>query len=569
MLSAQPAREGLMQAYCANRPYFEAAYRAYPDIPRGWLEAVSFTNTHFCFLTDADYLCADDSASMPRAYGLMGLVADGKGCFRENLHTVSSLSGYPEEQILNDRRIHVLAYAAAVHRLAETLSVRRDDPLAYAEVLRQLSELPEASEKDAFPMDVMLYSVYGFLNDAARAEAFGFPKRHIDMKGLLGEEWERLSAKTLHVVRGGDYSGAVWKPAPDCNFSQRSSAISGVVIHYTQGSYAGCIAWFLNCDSHVSAHYVLRSSDGQVTQMVREADKAWHARSANDYTIGIEHEAYGDIASYFTKAMYDASTELVRDICRRHPAINPHHVFYADTLDDGTVLNSGLHDLGGPEACVQIRGHQHYPSQSHTDPGPYWDWNYYYKRINLDTPVEVMEGVGGSIDGTGYGNDERRVVLLRAPEEATITVDFQAFDVEKDHDFLWVYDGEDVFAPKIGRWNTQSPGKLTSSGNTLCIEFRSDCTGTREGWRATWKANGVQPPSQGVLVNAKEGYILMDMGESRYYDAAVYDVNGRRATPVVRFVRTKRIDIGRLASGTYVLRYGEAARMNETVKFVK
>ena len=37
---------------------------------------------------------------------------------------------------------------------------------------------------------------------------------------------------------------------------------------------------------------MVRSSDGQVTQMVREYQKAWHARSANPYSIGIEHEGY-------------------------------------------------------------------------------------------------------------------------------------------------------------------------------------------------------------------------------------------------------------------------------------
>ena len=64
---------------------FDAAYQAYPDIPRGLLEAISFTNTHCHHLTDANYF-HDGPDAMPRAYGLMGLVKDGKDYFRENLH---------------------------------------------------------------------------------------------------------------------------------------------------------------------------------------------------------------------------------------------------------------------------------------------------------------------------------------------------------------------------------------------------------------------------------------------------------------------------------------------------
>ena len=48
---------------------------------------------------------------MPRAYGLMGLVKDGKGYFRENLHLVAELSGITEVEILESPEKNVLAYA--------------------------------------------------------------------------------------------------------------------------------------------------------------------------------------------------------------------------------------------------------------------------------------------------------------------------------------------------------------------------------------------------------------------------------------------------------------------------
>ena len=254
---------------------FNAAYEACPDVPKGLLEAISFTNTHCHHLTDANYH-HDGPNAMPRAYGLMGLVRDGKNYFRENLHLVAELSGISETEILESPEKNVLAYAMAFSRLAK--ETKAAEIKGYLSVVQRLSELPIGEEKDDYPMQSMLYSVCGFLNDSVRAAQFGFPKYDIDLKNTFSAYYERLSAPVLKMSRAGDYPGAIWDPAPPCNFEQRTKPVSAVVIHYTEGSYAGCISWFKNCDAQVSAHYVIRSVDGQITQMVREADKAWHAR---------------------------------------------------------------------------------------------------------------------------------------------------------------------------------------------------------------------------------------------------------------------------------------------------
>src|SRR5690348_13346624 len=72
----------------------------------------------------------------------------------------------------------------------------------------------------------------------------------------------------------------VQNPAASCNYTTgRTQSITAIAIHDTEGSYAGTISWFQNCSAQVSAHYVLRSSDGQITQMVADANKAWHIGS--------------------------------------------------------------------------------------------------------------------------------------------------------------------------------------------------------------------------------------------------------------------------------------------------
>jgi N-acetyl-anhydromuramyl-L-alanine amidase AmpD len=559
---------------------FKASYQACPDIPQGILEAISFTNTQCHHLTDANYF-HDGPEAMPRAYGLMGLVKDGKGYFRENLHLVSELSGVSEAEILQSPEKNVLAYAKAFSRLAK--ESKATEIKGYLSVIQQLSELPIGEEKDVYPLQSMLYSVCLFMNDAEQAEKYAFPKYDIDLRSVFAEHYDMLTAPELSVNRGADYPAAIWDPAPECNFSNRTSAVSAVVIHYTEGSYAGCISWFKNCDASVSAHYVIRSSDGQVTQMVREADKAWHARTANPYTIGIEHEAYGNIWSFFTEAMYNSSANLVRNICSRYAAIDAHRTFYRDTLDNGQCLNNGVHDLGGETACIKIRGHQHYPDQSHTDPGPYWDWNYYYKLLNEGTPVTVLQGTEGRLDHQNYGDDERKIWVIRGPETSTIQLNFSSFGLEPNYDFLWVYDGDNVYAPKIGRWNTRTPGTVNSSGNVMCVEFRSDCATTNTGWQASWKALSSDPvepetpeePSEEQIMescvtpNPTNGKFKVQSDSEGFTDVVVYDLYGNQMTPVIRFVKSVEIDASTWPTGVYVVNYGSPVTMGKVVRLVK
>lgn len=478
-----------------SMPYFEKAYQMYPSVPVGMLEAVSFSYTRFQSRVWPDTVAMEEG-DIPLTYSVMGLTLDGKGYFRENLRTVASLSGEKVENILHDDGKAIMAYAAAFSALQRKYDCYGDEVEDYKQILMDLSEIPTQCE---FALNSSLYVIYLFLADSDVVQ-YGIPRREIDFLKLFGKWLPLLQQKTVRLeespdnkqVHSVDYPNAVWVPASSCNYSSRNGThVTNVTVHYTSGTYAGAIAWFQNCNAHVSAHYVIRSVDGQVTQMVREADKAWHVGVANGYTIGIEHEAYGNIASFFTPAMYASSAALVRDICSRHPNINPLHTFYRDTLDDGTALNSGLHSLGGSAACTQIRGHQHFPSQSHTDPGPCWDWNYYYKLINSPGQIDSTSDVTGIFTDSGgpdgdYGNNERKLFLIHVPHADSIALDFSEFDLEPDYDFMWIYEGNNVFSHLLGRWNTQSPGRVVAHGENLLVEFRSDCGTVASGWLAHW-----------------------------------------------------------------------------------
>jgi hypothetical protein len=158
-----------------------------------------------------------------------------------------------------------------------------------------------------------------------------------------------------------DYPPALWVPAYAGNYTvgRPYPPLNTIVIHDTEGSYASAISWFQNPASQVSAHYVIRSVDGQVTQMVRDANTAWHAGNwdYNVRAIGIEHEGYMNQQGWYTEAMYQSSAALGRYLTERY---------------------------GIRKDRAHIIGHYQVPNQSHVDPGPLWDWSYYMTLVRRD-----------------------------------------------------------------------------------------------------------------------------------------------------------------------------------------
>ena len=138
-----------------------------------------------------------------------------------------------------------------------------------------------------------------------------------------------------------DYPQAHWLAASPSNYSRANRPLSGpinmVVIHATEGSYAGTLQWFRNSRSHATAHYVVRSSDGDVTQMVREKDEAWHSGNGdvNDRSIGIEHEGWTNDCSWMTEAMYRSSAQLSAYLAIKYliPIDRKHFIAHSEVPD--------------------------------------------------------------------------------------------------------------------------------------------------------------------------------------------------------------------------------------------
>lgn len=171
------------------------------------------------------------------------------------------------------------------------------------------------------------------------------------------------------------------------DYSRTSSDIDLIVVHVTEGSYNGTISWFQNCSAEASAHYVVSHDAGEITQMVKEADVAWHAGNwdYNTRSVGIEHEGWTADCSYgFTDAQYRASAALTADIAARQGVpLDRSHIIGHDEVPDPD--GSGW---GGS-------GH-------HTDPGSCWDWAYYMSLVGGSSGSAGGEIIGVVADSDIY-----------------------------------------------------------------------------------------------------------------------------------------------------------------------
>ncbi|MDF3028476.1 MAG: N-acetylmuramyl-L-alanine amidase, negative regulator of AmpC, AmpD [Fluviicola sp.] len=549
--------------------YCQQAYTAYPAIPKGIIEAVSFTQTRMSYLDDSEL---ESCSGLPKTHGFLGMVAKGKGYFKENMRLVSKLSGISLSQIREDPASEIDAFAKVVDGYMKELKGNSLQN-SLKEIFSRLSYLSDSGKVNAFARDAELYELFRFLNKDENSDLYHFPDYNFDLASLFSaDNLAVLSAQRVIFSEQGiqsnsgvnyipkkaggsqkstEYAPAVWNPAPSCNFSSRSgTAISAITIHTIQGTYAGAISWAQNCSSSVSYHYVVRSSDGQVTQMVLEANKAWHVGSENPYTIGYEHEGYVSQSQWYTTALYNASAGITRDICQSGYGINPLRTFSG-------AASTGTNVLGG---CIKIKGHQHYPNQTHTDPGIYWNWGLYYQLVNNSPTQNVLNASNGTFTDSGgstsnYSNDQRYLTLIQPANASSITLNFSSFSLEANWDYLYIYDGATTSAPLIGTYTgTSSPGTITSSSGSLLVEFRSDCATTAAGWVANWSSvitnpalgdaippmTAVSVPGSWVSQSFTATYTDTDNAggsgiEKSYYQVTDYNGGDWRANPAKGF----------------------------------
>ncbi len=365
---------------------FQAAAREY-QVPAGVLKAVGYVETRLSFTPNLE--------SGSGGVGVMQLARRGD---QDRLGEAMRLTFASEGKLRVDPSANVRGAAAVLRQLFER-SQQSGASLDANEVgdwYLAVSNYPgfdSATFSAEYAADVFLALETGFTVQGAEG---------VISQGPASSVW-RNHAPVASARRDAllEYpGGAAWVRSP--HFSSGRSSYEFVLIHTMQGSYAGTKSWFQNPSSNVSSHYILRSSDGEVTQMVEHRNTAWHAQCYNGRSIGLEHEGFvQDPARWYTEAMYRESAKLTKWICDRH---------------------------GIPKTRARIIGHNEVPracnTGGHTDPGSGWNWSKYMTYVNGSAPTT---GTGVLIGAIYTGGSQANRVA-----GATVTVGSQSVTTGTD-----------------------------------------------------------------------------------------------------------------------------------------
>ena len=177
----------------------------------------------------------------------------------------------------------------------------------------------------------------------------------------------------------GKYVNARFVPSPNFDDRPDGSVPEVIIIHSISlppGEYGENFveAFFCNQldpekhpyfqsihDLTVSAHFFIRR-DGECVQFVDTNKRAWHAgvsecqgrECVNDFSIGIELEGWDEADDGFTDAQYTVLTELCHSLMQEY------------TIATG-----------------QFYGHSDIAPSRKNDPGDYFDWEKFRKKLLL------------------------------------------------------------------------------------------------------------------------------------------------------------------------------------------
>lgn len=329
------------------------------NIPLDLLKAVAYAETRFYHnIPDSSH---QSCSGIPHTYGIMGLRNDD--WFGNSLLEAAKLIGENPDDLIYNLELNIKGAAALLSKYAEEFKINRNNLLEWKDILEQYSGIPQNEVKPFYSFDVFKVLSEGtFINGVEI-----LPHSEIDMS-IFSEEVNPQNK--LKNIESDDYPPAVWDPSP--NFTANAINQLFSVVHSTEGSFAGALSWLKNPSAQASSHYIIRSSDGYIVQLVRERDRAWHARCWNAYMLGVEHEGFVANPAYFTEAMYQSSSALFRHFATRYNIPMDRNRIVAHQEWQNTNWKNWMNS--------------NYPSidptcNTHTDPGKYWKWDRFMSLI--------------------------------------------------------------------------------------------------------------------------------------------------------------------------------------------
>ncbi|MFC4031302.1 N-acetylmuramoyl-L-alanine amidase [Streptomyces polygonati] len=251
--------------------------------------------------------------------------------------------------------------------------------------------------------------------------------------------------------------------------------VAYIVIHDTESSYESAVNAFATPGNGSAAHYVMRASDGAVTQMVADKDLAFHAGNYwfNMHSIGIEHEGFAAHgATWYTQEQYEDTAALVRYLAER----------YGVPLDREHII--GHDNVPGP-VDGDVAG-------MHWDPGPYWDWSAFMRLLGAPTDAgrPGVGPVGSAVTITpGFGTNRQTVGVCPADDPTGATT--ACGERTEASGFLYARTAPSATAPLVADPAIHPGGPAGSDsihdwGNTVSDGQQFVVAGRSGDWTAIW-----------------------------------------------------------------------------------
>lgn len=450
-------------------------------VPRPLLLAISYVESRWSMT----------GRSVDGGWGLMHLVDRADAPEAQSLARAAQLTGLAEPALRTEAFANARGGAALLRAEGEKLFARYRDldesKLGdwYQAVMR-ISGVENARVADGFAAQV-----YRVLRDGAVADRDGELVRLVPQSfAINGAIWGAIEQDL-----SGEYcpNGAcvAFVPASTSNYTagRGGTPITIIVIHDMEGSYSGSIGWFQNPAAQASAHYDVRSSDGEITQQVHDGDTAWHAGNwdVNQHAIGIEHEGFAHTgAQWYTEAMYRSSAALVRwltdtfhipqdrnHIIGHNEVPNPNHA--------GWFGGAGAHH----DPCDAWAGDPTW----HNHVACYWDWNHYMSLVTGGgggPATGVLSGlVGDACCGIAAGT--RRPIA-----GATVVLEGTSYAATTDSNGTYSFTlPPGSYTPKASM-NGYDPGDHTSLGGGYSATIA--VTGGATAWGSILLRKSAPPP---------------------------------------------------------------------------
>jgi hypothetical protein len=330
---------------------FESAAKEF-NVPSGLLKALSFSMTRYESIASET-----EFDGVGSSFGIMALN-------EKALVEGAALAKVTTDDAKTNLASNVRAAAAYLAAKAHAQNIDTSNLTAWSQIIGEYANIEEAEARENFvSAEVFSTLKLGVGRFSAEMENAG---QAVSLESRLGE----FSEVQQKLAPSPDFGGAIWRPSP--NFGTRSTSPKMVIIHTCEGNYSGCWGWLVQARAGVAAHYVVSSDGSEISQLVRESNKAFHiaapydcARNggsncalnqvgSNEFTIGIEHAGFGSQKTW-SSGEINASAKLVCDITK---------------------------SWGIPRDRQHIVGHGQLQPWNRTDPGAAWPWAAYMRKIN-------------------------------------------------------------------------------------------------------------------------------------------------------------------------------------------